>query len=59
MKKKMKKAKPTLYLLNIKISDKELRVLKNKAKLYAGGNLSAWLRYCGANHRPAKTVVIR
>lgn len=61
-KKAVKKSKPkskALPLLNLKVSGKDRKVLNAKAKKYAGGNLSAWLRYAGSNYVPPKNVVIR
>jgi len=48
-----------LTLLNLKISSKDRRRLVAMAKKYAGGNLSAWLRFAGAHYVPPKSVIIR
>lgn len=50
--KKPKVEKPTL--INLKVSAKELKALKAKAKKYAKGNLSLWLRFTGLNHTPRR-----
>ena len=41
-------------LMTIKVSEKELKELKDKADCYAGGNISAWLRYAGLKYVPEK-----
>lgn len=38
--------------VNIKLSPEEKKILLIKAKKYANGNLSLWLRYAGANCTP-------
>lgn len=59
-KKKPAKAKAkALSLMNLKVSGKDHKLLVARAKKYAGGNLSAWLRYAGSNYVPPKNVVIR
>lgn len=50
----LKQADKKLKLLTIKISEEELILIKAKAKWFAAGNVSLWLRYCGVNHVPKK-----
>jgi hypothetical protein len=52
MKKKSKKAE--LKHVHIKLTEKELKDLMEKANNFAGGNLSLWLRHAGLNHVPKK-----
>lgn len=40
--------------MNFKITTPERRRILAKAKKYAGGNLSGWLRQAGLNHDPVK-----
>lgn len=40
--------------INLKMTAKEKAELERKAKLYANGNLSAWLRYAGLHLVPSK-----
>jgi hypothetical protein len=48
--KKTYKAKP--HLVNFKVTTEELKLLTAKAKKYAGGNVSFWLRHAGLHHIP-------
>lgn len=60
--KKMKSAKrkqSELSLLNIKVSPADRRALDAAAKKYAGGNLSAWLRFAGMVFKPSKHQHVR
>lgn len=50
--KKPRKPKPTL--VNLKVHKDELKAIMGKAKKYAKGNISFWLRYAGANHIPKR-----
>ena len=40
--------------ISIKLTEKEKRLLERKALLYAEGNLSRYLIYCGSNFIPDK-----
>lgn len=57
-KSKTKIVKTELKMLNLKISDKDRAKLLRAAKLYAKGNMSAWLRYAGSHYIPKKSVAI-
>lgn len=50
--KKPKKEKA--ILVNFKIEKNLLRMLTAKAKKYANGNISRWLRFAGINHVPKR-----
>ena len=39
-------------LYNFKVLDEELAVIEKKAKKFARGNISAWVRYASMNHVP-------
>lgn len=45
-------------LINLKVASKDLELLVARAKKFANGNLSAWLRYAGQNHTPVKKIEI-
>ena len=47
-----------LKIVNIKVGGKDRSGLSAKAKAYAKGNLSAWLRYAGLRYVPKKGEVI-
>jgi hypothetical protein len=49
-----KPAKEKPVLVNLKVMKKELKALTAKARKYAGGNLSLWLRHAGTNHIPKR-----
>lgn len=51
------KAEPR-HLINFKITGKDQALLTQRAKKFANGNLSAWLRYAGSHYVPPKKVVI-
>lgn len=50
--KKPRKEKPTL--VNFKLNRKDLKALTARAKRYANGNISLWLRHAGLNHVPRR-----
>lgn len=57
MKKKTKsKAKPVLIAIKIPIL--ELVTLKARARHFAKGNLSAWLRHASLRYRPKRGEVV-
>ncbi len=35
-----------------RLSKEERNLIKLKAGIYAGGNMSAWILYCALNHKP-------
>ena len=37
----------------IRMPPEEFQAIRAKAKKYAGGNISAWLRYSGQNYKPS------
>lgn len=43
-----------LKITNLKLASKDRKALKEKAKLFTKGNLSAWLRYAGLQYVPKK-----
>ena len=45
--------------ITIKMIEKEKSEIQKKADLYAGGNMSAWLRYAALNHTPKKKELIK
>lgn len=51
---KRKVYKTKLEVVNIKMQLPERTTLEAKAKRYAGGNLSAWLRLAGLKYIPIK-----
>jgi len=55
---KRKSQKP-MRLINIKVNGKDRRALLAAAEKYAGGNLSAWLRFAGLHFKPVKTLIVR
>lgn len=57
-KKTAKTKKPTYRLVNLKVTDKERRLLEIQAQKYTRGNLSAWLRYAGVHLKLSKPVYI-
>lgn len=46
------KEKPTL--VNFKVSKRDLRVLIARARKFAGGNISLWLRHAGMYYVPRR-----
>lgn len=55
MKRRTKEPKSQLSLLNLKVTERDRKAFNARAKEYANGNVSAWLRMAGINFRPAKT----
>jgi hypothetical protein len=51
------KKKPKKTLINLKVTDVELRLIKDKAKKYTNGNISAWMRYASSQLNPKKKDV--
>jgi hypothetical protein len=43
-----------LTMLNTKVTDEEREEIERLAKLYAGGNVSLWLREAAMKWRPTK-----
>lgn len=56
--KKAVKTSKARHLVNFKIDNAEQKLLMQRAKKYAKGNLSAWLRHAGSKYVPPKNVVI-
>lgn len=48
--KKPVKVKPRL--INLKVPNADLALIAKKAKKFAGGNVSLWLRHAGINYVP-------
>jgi predicted DNA-binding protein (MmcQ/YjbR family) len=46
------KEKKIIKAINVKCDDETIKKLQENADLYAGGNLSEWLRYTGLNYVP-------
>lgn len=44
--------KLNLIPVNIKMSEETRKRIQRKARLYAGGNESAWLRYAALHYKP-------
>lgn len=44
--------------INFKVSEYELKLMKKQAKKYAGGNLSAWLKYATTKLAPLKEDLV-
>ena len=58
-KKKIVKKKATeAPLVPIKIGGFAFRKIKANAKMYAGGNFSAWMRYASIHYRPKRGEVV-
>lgn len=57
-KKKAVKTSKARHLVNFKIDNAEQKVLMQRAKKFAKGNLSAWLRYAGSKFVPPKNAKI-
>lgn len=49
-----KPAKEKPKLINMKILEKDLKVLIARAKKYTDGNLSLWLRHAGLHYIPKR-----
>jgi hypothetical protein len=54
--KKPVKEKPVL--INLKVLKADMELIVNRAKKYADGNVSMWLRYAGSNHIPKKKDLV-
>lgn len=52
--KKKAKARGTLDIVNVKMTSADRRLLIANAKKWAGGNVSAWLRYAGTVFTPKR-----
>lgn len=50
--KRPKKEKPTL--INFKVVKSDLKAIEARAKKFAGGNLSLWLRHAGLKYTPKR-----
>lgn len=48
-----------MTLLTFKVTKKQIEQLKAKADKYAGGNISAWLRYSALKYCPDKKELVR
>lgn len=46
------KKKPKRQLFTLKVSKEELETFREKAQIYAGGNISAWIRYAALKYAP-------
>lgn len=53
-----KKSGSKLKITNLKLGGKDRAALKDKAKKFSKGNLSAWLRHAGLKYVPKKGEVI-
>lgn len=53
-----KKAKTKLKIMNIKVTSPKRIELRTRAKKYAKGNMSAWLRHAGTRYKPARAEII-
>lgn len=43
-----------IHLIQIRLNQEEFGILKQKAALYAGANMSRWLRAAIRNYKPRK-----
>ena len=58
MLKKLKiKKESSKVLVNFRVTKDELEEIKSLAKKYAGGNMTAWLKYTAINYKPKKSEV--
>lgn len=53
-----KSKKPEAKLINLKVSVVQEKILLAKAKKFANGNLSSWLRYAALNYNPARLTPV-
>ncbi len=55
------KKKPTgrLKIVNLRMNDKDRAMLLKRAKQFAKGNLSAWVRHAGLKYVPKKDELIQ
>ena len=51
---RLKELQPSKKILAIRFSEKDLAELKRRAGIYAGGNVSAWIRYSALTHEPKR-----
>lgn len=56
--KSLKKGKSDKKLINLKVSDDELKKIKANADKYAGGNVSGYLREAGKKWTPRKRDLV-
>lgn len=45
-------------MMALKVSQKEKRLMQERAKHYCEGNLSEWIRYAALNHRPLESELV-
>lgn len=50
--------KDALTLMNLKVNEEDRKTLDARAKKFAKGNLSAWLRHAGKYYVPKKSELI-
>ena len=50
-----KMIKPKMRMINVRMTKEEETSLKDNAKLYANGNISAWIRYITVHGKPLKS----
>lgn len=48
-----KKKKPKM--INIRVSEDELKAIHEQAEKYTSGNITAWIKYTALNYRPKKS----
>jgi len=47
--------KPKLRMINFRATPEEEKLIKDKANLFANGNISAWIRYITVHGKPLKS----
>lgn len=47
-------SRPKSKPLTLKVPERDLAAIKEKADYYTNGNVSMWMRYAALNHRPKK-----
>lgn len=50
---------PKRILHNLLLTPEEYKQIKKNAELYAGGNVSGWLRYTGMKYAPKHNELIK
>ena len=50
--------KTSRRLLNIKVSEDELNLIRKQAEEFAGGNVSGWIRYASMNLKPKSNQLV-
>jgi hypothetical protein len=55
----IKDLKKKRKLINLKVSPEELKLIQGKAKKYANGNTSAWIRYAATQLSPKRKDVTK